>query len=618
DADESDYDFAVQGTGTSPAVSNNARLSNLTISQGTLTPAFTPGNTGYNDAVPNSVSSLTVTPTAADAGATIQVRINGGSFTTVTSGTASPSLSLNVGNNPIDVKVTAADGITTKTYTIIVNRGATANNWYVNDNSTAGDVYTSAVGNDATGTGSTTAPFATLNRAMTAASNGDIIYVDAGDYTEFINVTKSLRFYGSNNTISKNNIATPRVAETVIHAPSSPQPDANGITIFEVRTSGVNIEVKGFKLMNGNPIHDGHYHRDGSNLQNISVLFEKNWVQNADHLFAGTLSRWSNVIVRDNFFDNINFVAGNSSAIQLNDAVTGISGPHTATMTATIEDNVINTTEFAGILLDNIAAANVWRNKLSNLKGEAGIQLAGGMGSATVTMNEITNANTTVTAATDKAGIKIYGSQFTGSISISNNLVAGSQNGFAVTNGEAITNTNIHVNGNSFSGSTSKSMYHGGTDAANGGSTPSPNTLDGECNWHGTAIGSAVAAGIQGPIDFETFLTDGTDTDPATIGFQPTASCNGVKTIAPPPDVHIRIFPMPVINTLDVEYTSPARKKIDVIIVDQAGRIIQKENTVVMKGINTMHFDVHRLIKGTYTVIISDGVEQQHEKMVKM
>jgi len=92
-------------------------LSNLTASTGAFTPAFDPGTSAYAQSVVNSVTDLSVTPTSADAGANIQVRINGGTWSTVLSGDPSPTLSLDPGANPIDVQVTAADTTTTKTYT---------------------------------------------------------------------------------------------------------------------------------------------------------------------------------------------------------------------------------------------------------------------------------------------------------------------------------------------------------------------------------------------------------------------------------------------------------------------------------------------------------------------
>jgi C1A family cysteine protease len=105
------------------ATSSNNNLASLTISSGTLIPAFASGTMSYTDSVYNSVSSVTVTPTVQDSTATIKV--NG---VAATSGQASQPISLAVGPNTIKVVVTAQDG-TSKTYTIIVTKAtATSNN----------------------------------------------------------------------------------------------------------------------------------------------------------------------------------------------------------------------------------------------------------------------------------------------------------------------------------------------------------------------------------------------------------------------------------------------------------------------------------------------------------
>jgi hypothetical protein len=72
---------------------------------------------------------MKVTPTASDSAATIQVRINGGSYGAVASGSASAALPLNLGDNTIDVKVTAQDTTTTKIYTITVSLPERVGTW---------------------------------------------------------------------------------------------------------------------------------------------------------------------------------------------------------------------------------------------------------------------------------------------------------------------------------------------------------------------------------------------------------------------------------------------------------------------------------------------------------
>ncbi len=109
-------------TVTRAAISTNANLSGLALSAGTLSPSFAAGTTSYTATVSNATANLTVTPTAADSGATIKV--NGA---TVTSGSASGSIALSVGDNTITTVVTAGDGETTKTYTVTVTRAASAN-----------------------------------------------------------------------------------------------------------------------------------------------------------------------------------------------------------------------------------------------------------------------------------------------------------------------------------------------------------------------------------------------------------------------------------------------------------------------------------------------------------
>jgi hypothetical protein len=104
------------------ALSNEADLSNLTLSSGILSPTFASETLEYTASVSNSVSSITVTPTAVDPGASISVNDS-----PVSSGTASGSISLSVGANNIYITVTAGDGITAKTYTVTVARaGATS------------------------------------------------------------------------------------------------------------------------------------------------------------------------------------------------------------------------------------------------------------------------------------------------------------------------------------------------------------------------------------------------------------------------------------------------------------------------------------------------------------
>jgi uncharacterized delta-60 repeat protein len=111
---------------TFSTLSTNANLSALSLSSGTLSPSFAGGTTSYTASVSNATTSITVTPTVAQANATIEARVNGGSYAAVTSGSASGTLSINVGGNTVDVRVTAQDGTTQKTYAVTVTRQSAA------------------------------------------------------------------------------------------------------------------------------------------------------------------------------------------------------------------------------------------------------------------------------------------------------------------------------------------------------------------------------------------------------------------------------------------------------------------------------------------------------------
>jgi ELWxxDGT repeat protein len=96
--------------------------------------------------------------------------------------------------------------------------------FYVNDNSTAGDVFTTAAGNDAN-PGNASAPFATITHAFDVAPSGSAIFVDAGLY-DFAGtqsfLSKPISFFGANYQISPNSSSNAlqtneeRNAETIV------------------------------------------------------------------------------------------------------------------------------------------------------------------------------------------------------------------------------------------------------------------------------------------------------------------------------------------------------------------------------------------------------------------
>ncbi|GGG72036.1 cadherin-like beta sandwich domain-containing protein [Paenibacillus radicis (ex Gao et al. 2016)] len=95
-------------------------LSDITLSSGTLSPAFAEATTGYSVSVPYTTSTLAVIPSVSNAGST--VKING---TAVTSGQPSGNIALTAGTSTvITIEVTSQDGTNTKSYTLTVTRAA--------------------------------------------------------------------------------------------------------------------------------------------------------------------------------------------------------------------------------------------------------------------------------------------------------------------------------------------------------------------------------------------------------------------------------------------------------------------------------------------------------------
>jgi hypothetical protein len=104
---------------------------------------------------------------------------------------------------------------------------ASANRYYVNDLSQAGDVYTTATGSNSN-PGTAAQPFATLTYALTLASANDTILVDAGTYADknlTISLTNlSITGAGSNATVFNNNFA-----------------NANSNYFIKIQANGVNV-----------------------------------------------------------------------------------------------------------------------------------------------------------------------------------------------------------------------------------------------------------------------------------------------------------------------------------------------------------------------------------------
>jgi uncharacterized delta-60 repeat protein len=101
--------------------SPNADLSNLTASVGGLVPmAFSPSTLSYVDVLLNTNTNESIRPTQAESHASLQYRVNNGSWTGTLSGNAI-LLTTALGNTKLDIQVTAENSAT-KTYSVLIQR----------------------------------------------------------------------------------------------------------------------------------------------------------------------------------------------------------------------------------------------------------------------------------------------------------------------------------------------------------------------------------------------------------------------------------------------------------------------------------------------------------------
>lgn len=107
------YTVTVTRLAAAPAV----ELSGLSLSEGTLAPAFDPATTSYTATVPNETSAVTVTVTTDNSDFDVAI-----DSVAVLPGTGSKDVNLSVGENLVEIVVT--DGAYSETYTVTITREA--------------------------------------------------------------------------------------------------------------------------------------------------------------------------------------------------------------------------------------------------------------------------------------------------------------------------------------------------------------------------------------------------------------------------------------------------------------------------------------------------------------
>jgi hypothetical protein len=339
-------------------------------------------------------------------------------------------------------------------------------NWYVNDASTANDVYTTAVGNDAN-PGTTSAPFATLTQALLVASAGDVIFVDAGTYLTvgagvFYNVDKAITIIGPNANVDPRpctgSLRTPGGASEAIF-------DGDNMTgaIFFIQSG--DVEINGIEIrdatvnsssrcINSNTtVKDncsikycilGNSNDDAMQIQYVTnSIIEYNYIWNT--LGAGDAINVNNFTNVDVQYNEIKSVGGSNGAIYVYGPGSQIDircnyiydyynpggrmiriGATGGVSNYTVEDNILETGFCLGIQLEQ-PNGMVSGNQIRDINGVA-IELKTAATNVSITDNAIYN--------NENHGISIQSAVNASTVTISNNIIF-DNGGFGLTNANA-------------------------------------------------------------------------------------------------------------------------------------------------------------------------------------
>jgi len=235
-------------------------------------------------------------------------------------------------------------------------------NFYVNDNNTADDLYTTAVGNDANA-GTASAPFLTIQKALMMASPGNTIYVDGGVYQTQLDINKSITIMGA----GRSGATTTRIKAPVTPASIS---NANGSYQPIIYAQGAGNTINLDKLL-----VDGDGGRTISDFMGV-YYFEAGGALTNSHVTG----------IRDATY------SGNQSGlgVYINHAF-DVNVSHTVT----INNNIIDDYQKAGLVVNElnthavITGNTVTGQNIPNINGQNGIQLGYGA-YATITGNTVT------------------------------------------------------------------------------------------------------------------------------------------------------------------------------------------------------------------------------------
>ncbi|MBP9795636.1 MAG: right-handed parallel beta-helix repeat-containing protein, partial [Chitinophagales bacterium] len=345
---------------------------------------------------------------------------------------------------------------------------------------------------------------AAINDAQTLA--GHTIEVDAGTYNENIILTKAVTLLGANAGID---CAGVRGAESILSGIT-----ANGKAI-DIQSDGVTIN--GFTI--SNPLGSfGIYAKGRNNTDiqyNIITDIGNNTLGSGPtygiSIEMGTTANTANVNITNNCVNNIrggenNTLTGTPAKLNNGSGVAIGAGFSTSTFDITglvISNNTI--TDITSCISDFIDGG----------KGAYGILI--NVGASLAGTGKAVSPQIQNNVITDLEGLWAHGVGLEGETpgaTVQNNYIddltdhKGDIDALGVMVEENAGSATVLINNNSF------------TNMSFGIKNVTVPTVNGTCNWFGSATAGGVAAAVSGPVTTTTWLIDGTDNS-ASIGFQP-------------------------------------------------------------------------------------------------
>lgn len=360
--------------------------------------------------------------------------------------------------------------------------------------------------------------YLTIQAAIDAAADNDVIVAGAGIFSETLTINKPLTLKGAQAGVDPRTTTGLRaidgLTETIITSPR---------TTVLVNVTSSDVIIDGFQFTHtalaGSP--KDMITSPATPLKSNLLLANNILVDAADEGIQ--IRGFENVVVEKNYILNA-----------VGDAINLCDHP-TATITSFIRDNQLSgsKSEHGAIFLYTIKNVEILRNKIESSNN--GIRLARTEAATKVEKivvkeNEITGDFND--AATSTAGIRVQGPGTTNVQVVNNKIIAGAsprEKFSCIQVYNEVSNIAIHEN---YLESGKVTLMRFAHDSDNsGGPTQEVNA---SCNWFGSADPSSVNLRIigNGARKITPFLSEGTDTNIGAIGFTPSGNCIGtVKNI---------------------------------------------------------------------------------------